>query len=94
MQRRRQQQHRDPVAHEGLPDRLRVPAQATFSAIAALLSQMRVERFPTVETRNRNHEVAAGITNETFHLALIVILLTFLVVAPHAYEIAVRSKSR
>jgi hypothetical protein len=53
---------------------LRVSAQATFTALAALLSQVRVELFPTVETGNRNHEVVAGITDQTFHLALVVTL--------------------
>jgi len=58
-----------------------VPAQATFSTRAALVGQMRVERFPTLETPDRNHQVAAGITNETLHFALMVILLADLVVA-------------
>jgi hypothetical protein len=31
---------------------------------------VRVERFPTVEMRNRNHEVAARIASQTLDLAL------------------------
>jgi hypothetical protein len=45
-----------------------------LTAHTALLSQVRVERFPTVEMRNRHHEVAARITHKTLDLALVISL--------------------
>jgi hypothetical protein len=45
-----QRQPQGAVALEALADRLRVPTQPTLTALAALLRQVRVERFPTVET--------------------------------------------
>jgi hypothetical protein len=45
-----QRQRQGAVALEALADRLRVPTQPTLTALAALLRQVRVERFPTVET--------------------------------------------
>jgi len=69
-----QRQHRCPVTFKALADRLRMPTQTPLTTLAALLSQVRVEGFPTVEMRNRHHEVATSIADQTLNLALVITL--------------------
>ena len=69
-----QRQHRRAVAFEAFANRLRVAAQPPLASLAALHFEVCVELLPTVEVRNRNHEVASHIADQALDLALIVAL--------------------
>jgi len=67
-------QQRCPVTLEALADRLRVPAQPPLPPLAALCLELNVPLLPAGHARNRHHEVPPRISDQSFHLALIVAL--------------------
>jgi len=71
---RRKVGHRDQITHEALTDRFRLAAQEIRLALAALLSQIVVERVPCRKPWDWHHEVAAGVSDQPFHIALVIAL--------------------
>src|SRR5664280_3781983 len=51
-----------------------MPAQPPLTPLTALSCQIRVQLFPAVDARNRNHEVPPCIADESLHVALVVAL--------------------
>src|SRR5690606_13369218 len=72
--RRRQGMHGIEIALQPLTDRLAFAAQPVALALAALLFQPGVECLPCRKLRDRDHEVAPGVTDQSFDAALVIAL--------------------
>ena len=70
----RQRHQRSPVVDEPSSDSVGVAAQYRFLTLDAAFQQFGIKRIEVSRHRQGNHEVAAAIANQPFHLAFVVAL--------------------
>lgn len=78
----RQRTHGSQIPLQPIADRLAFAPQSVTLALAALFFKPGVERLPCRELRDRNHEVAPGITDETLNVSLVISLSRTAVAIP------------